>query len=159
MPTRVRPAPLRPLRFLCQTATITIWQEGQSNEHARRPLFAVRASSALTVDGFASSRGALQDPHQGKARDIKIPAALGRRRRSGTLQAQGTATEVHTRPPQSKSGETHSYSVPATEVHTKATHSLGVARHCKSTIFPKYAVHGVVIIPARHHRPRPSRRK
>ena len=30
---------------------------------------------------------------------------------------------------------------------------------CKSTIFPPEAVHDVMIIPARHHRPRPRRRK
>ena len=30
---------------------------------------------------------------------------------------------------------------------------------CKPTIFPPEALNGVVIIPARHHRPRPSRRK
>ena len=73
--------PRRPLRFLCQTATIITWQDGQSNKHARRrPFSAVRASLTLTVDGFASSRGAPQDPHQGKARNVKNPAAVGRRR-------------------------------------------------------------------------------
>ena len=69
------------LRYLCQTTTIIIWQEGQSNKHARRrPFSAVRASLALAVNGFASSRGALQDPHQERARNIKNPAAVGRRR-------------------------------------------------------------------------------
>ena len=49
--------------------------QGQSNKHARRrPFSAVRASLALAVDGFASSRGALQDPHQEGARNMKNPA-------------------------------------------------------------------------------------
>ena len=125
------------LRFLCQTTTIIIWQEGQSNKHARRrPFSAVRASLTLTVDGFASSRGAPQDPHQGKARNVKNPAAVGRRRpvahhekapsvkeRRETPQAKGTPTrymQIHYLSTRSRP-RCHDYSGPSSQTTTEAT--------------------------------------
>ena len=129
--------PRRPLRFLCQTATIITWQDGQSNKHARRrPFSAVRASLTLTVDGFASSRGALQDPHQERARNMKNPAAVGRRRpaahherapsvneRSEAPQAKGTATrymQTHYLSTRSRQ-RCHDYSGPSSQTTTEAT--------------------------------------
>ena len=80
-------------------------RKGQGSKHARRPFSAIRRSLTLRLDGFASSRGALQDPHQGSARNTKNPAAVGRRRpaahhenapsvkeRGETPQAKGTPT-------------------------------------------------------------------
>ena len=98
--------------LLCQTATIIIWQEGQSNKHARRrPFSAVRASLTLTVDGLASSRGALQDPHQERARNMKNPAAVGRRRPAAHRPPRERAKRQRTRRDTPSKG--HSYSIHA----------------------------------------------
>ena len=85
-----------PVSLLCQTAAIIIWQEGQSNKHARRPFSAIRRSLTLRLDGFARSRGALQDPHEGKAPNAKNPPAVGRRRAAGPQPPWGAARRRRT---------------------------------------------------------------
>ena len=71
-------------------------RKGQGSKHAGRPFSAVRRSLTLRLDGFARSRGALQDPHQGKAPNAKNPAAVGRRRAAGPQPPWGAARRRRT---------------------------------------------------------------
>ena len=117
--------------------------QGQSNKHARRrPFSAVRASLALAVDGFASSRGALQDPHQEGARNMKNPADWEKHKaRLGATTAAQNNHRTTARPSHSVHANALSLGfLPFGSAHLSASPPAGaVARkyrkECKSAFF------------------------